>query len=149
RCEEVQESEIVETINSGASPQRVVREADPKLLQPFIEGAKDLERIGVRAITTNCGFLVIFQRKIADAVDIPVFTSSLMQVPLVYQMLKSDQKVGIITVDSRSLTQKHLIAARADSVPTVIVGTEDEEEFTNVMIGDIPRLDIEKTREAN
>lgn len=133
-------------IVKGASPQRVVREADPKLLQPFIEGAKDLERIGVRAITTNCGFLVIFQRKIADAVDIPVFTSSLMQVPLVYQMLKSDQKVGIITVDSRSLTQKHLIAAGADSVPTVIVGTEDEEEFTNVMIGDIPRLDIEKAR---
>jgi len=34
-------------IVKGASPQRVVREADPKLLQPFIEGAKDLERTGL------------------------------------------------------------------------------------------------------
>jgi len=133
-------------IVKGASPQRVVREADSRLLEPFVEVAKDLERMGVRAITTNCGFLIIFQKEIADAVDIPVFTSSLMQVPLVYQMLKSDQKVGIIAVDSRSLTQKHLMAARADSIPTVIVGTEDEEEFTNVMIGNIPRLDIEKAR---
>ena len=72
----------------GATPQRVVKEADPSLIEPFIEAAKELEQKGVSAITTSCGFLAIFQDYLADAVDIPVFTSSLIQVPLVYRMLK-------------------------------------------------------------
>ena len=57
----------------GASPQRVVKEADTRLLEPFIEAARSLEKEGVKAIGTSCGFLAIFQRELADAVDIPVF----------------------------------------------------------------------------
>src|SRR6185295_15048246 len=41
---------------SGASPDRVVRQGQRELLPSFIEGARFLEREGVRAITTNCGF---------------------------------------------------------------------------------------------
>jgi len=137
---------VVYRIVKGASPARVVREADPTLLKPFIEAARDLEKMGVKAITTTCGFLAIFQEEIANAVNIPVFTSSLMQVPLVYRMLKNNQKVGIMTVDSRSLTRKHLAAVGADSVPTVIVGTEDEEEFTRVLLGNELTLDVDKAR---
>lgn len=137
---------VVYRIVKGASPVRVVREADPTLLEPFIEAARDLEKVGVKAITTVCGFLAIFQEEIANAVNVPVFTSSLMQVPLVYRMLKSDQKVGIITVDSRSLTRKHLACVGADSVPTVIMGTEDEEEFSRVLLRNELTLDVEKAR---
>ncbi|RLE13533.1 aspartate/glutamate racemase family protein [Candidatus Aerophobetes bacterium] len=133
-------------IVKGASPTRVVREGDPKLLKPFIEAAQDLEKMGVRAITTNCGFLAMFQKEMADAVNVPVFTSSLIQVPLVYRMLKSDQKVGIITVSSRSLTEKHLSAVGADGIPMVIMGTEDGEEFTKVMLEDKLIYDIEKAK---
>src|SRR5919198_842274 len=50
-----------------------------------IQGARELERGGVRAITTNCGFLAMFQRELAAAVSVPVFTSTLMLVPLVAQ----------------------------------------------------------------
>ena len=39
----------------GASPQRVVIEQDPALLEPFIQGARELQQDGVRAITTSCG----------------------------------------------------------------------------------------------
>src|SRR6185503_15791738 len=63
---------------SGASPERVVR-----------GGAE-----GVRAITTNCGFLVKFQRELAAAVSVPVFTSSLLLVPLVHRMLPPGRRVG-------------------------------------------------------
>ncbi len=44
-------------IVKGASPEKVVRKQDPALLEPFIQGAQELERFGVKAITTNCGFL--------------------------------------------------------------------------------------------
>ncbi|MCK5204007.1 MAG: aspartate/glutamate racemase family protein, partial [Desulfobacterales bacterium] len=61
---------------------------DRTLLEPFIEAARELIRDeGVRAITGSCGFLAVFQKEIADAVDVPVFISSLIQVPIVYHML--------------------------------------------------------------
>ncbi len=41
----------------AASPARVVRAGDPALLAPFVDGARALERTGVMAITTSCGFL--------------------------------------------------------------------------------------------
>lgn len=51
-------------IVKGASPRRVVKSADPLLLEPFVEAALDLERQGVRMITTSCGFLSIYQREL-------------------------------------------------------------------------------------
>ena len=66
----------------GASSDRVVRRPDRDLLPLFVEGARALERAGVGAITTSCGFLARFQAELADAVTVPVFTSSLMAAPL-------------------------------------------------------------------
>jgi hypothetical protein len=105
-----------------------------EFIQPFVQAAKELERIGVRAITTNCGFLVLYQDIIADAVNIPVFMSSLLQIPLVYRMLRKDQKVGIITAEGseKGLGKKHLEAAGAGHVPVVIVGMENSEAFKGI-----------------
>src|SRR5437762_6445737 len=71
----------------GANPDLVVRRGAEGLLPAFVDGARQLEREGVGAVTTNCGFLVKFQRELAAAVTVPVFTSSLLLVPLVHQML--------------------------------------------------------------
>src|SRR4029453_12419726 len=60
----------------GASPDLVVRHGQRALLPTFIEGARALEREGVRAITTNCGFLAMYQTDMAAAVSIPLFISS-------------------------------------------------------------------------
>src|SRR5580704_1299868 len=67
----------------GASPQRVVREKAAGLLDAFIAAARDLVEIGADGITTNCGFLSIYQRELAAAVGVPVATSSLMQAPAI------------------------------------------------------------------
>ena len=40
-----------------ASARRVIEEADPALLHPFVEAARTLEARGVDLITTSCGFL--------------------------------------------------------------------------------------------
>ena len=137
---------ILYKIVAKATPDIVVRKGAPAMLEPFVRGAQELEREGVRAITTNCGFLALFQKEMAEAVNIPVFTSSLMQVPLVSMMLKPSQKVGIITIHSRSLTQRHLSAVGADQVPHVILGTEGGKEFSRVILDDEMELDIEKAR---
>jgi len=118
----------------GASIDRVVKQGDRTLLEPFVDTAKRLEKEGVRAVTTTCGFLALFQDEIAASVRIPVFTSSLMQVPLVYKMLGRGRKVGIITADSDSLSQKHLTAAGIDSsIPLAIEGMQDQKEFSRLL----------------
>ena len=90
----------------GAKPVRVMGDRpDPDLLQPFVQAARQLEMEGVDIITTSCGFLSQLQRELADSVAVPVVTSSLLQVPFVYSMLASTQKVGILTERSKLLTK--------------------------------------------
>ena len=136
---------VLYKVVKNASPDAVVNKGDTNLLDSFIKGARELEKEGVRAITTNCGFLAMFHNEMAAAVNVPVFTSSLMQVPLVHAMLKPSQKVGIITINAKTLSQKHLGAVGVDTVPHVIVGTESEEEFTRAILGNEMQLDVEKS----
>lgn len=140
---------VLYKVVKGASPKRVVSDGDPKLLEPFIEAAKELEREGVRAITTNCGFLAMFHKEMSAAVNIPVFTSTLMMIPMVYQMLKPGQKVGIMTVNSTTLGDKHFESVGALDIPKAIVGLETEEEFTSAIIEDRLEMDIDKAREEH
>ena len=70
--------------------------------------SRKMEAQGIRAITTSCGFNAIFQRELADSVNVPVFTSSLMQIPLVQNMLGKQQSVGVITAKKSALTEQHL-----------------------------------------
>src|SRR5262249_56015013 len=72
---------------TGASPDLVVRKGAAGLLPAFVESARQLEHEGVGAITTNCGFLVKYQREIASSVTVPVFTSSLLLLPLLPPLL--------------------------------------------------------------
>lgn len=104
---------------------------DKGLLEPFIQGAKQLEQEGVKAITSSCGFLIQFQDAIADAVRVPVFMSSLLQIPVVYRMLRKDQIIGVITFDAsdRGLGKKHFEAAGAGDIPIVTIGMEGSETF--------------------
>ena len=104
---------------------------DKEFVEPFIKAAKELEQAGVRAITSNCGFLILYQDVLADAVNIPVFASSLLQIPLVYRMLRKDQIIGVITANGspRGLGKKHLEAAGAGNIPVVIAGMENSEGF--------------------
>jgi len=60
-------------MTKGVTVPKLLSNPSPKLLAPFIEGAQRLESEGVRAITGSCGFLAIYQKELAAAVDIPVF----------------------------------------------------------------------------
>jgi hypothetical protein len=117
----------------GATPERVVLEGARGLLPDFITAARELVDLGAEAITTNCGFLSLFQGEIAAAVGVPVATSSLMQVPWVQATLPPGQRVGVVTVSGGSLTPAHLEAAGVPlDVP--VVGTEGGREFFRVLI---------------
>ena len=137
---------VLYKVVKGASPQKVVAENDPSLLQPFINAAKELEAEGVSAITTNCGFLAMFQKEMNEAVNIPLFSSTLLMIPLVYSMIRPDQKVGVMTVNKSTLSDKIIYGAGCADIPKVIIGMEAEEEFTNMILEDRLQMDVDKCR---
>lgn len=124
---------VLYQIVRGASPEKVVLNGARGLLPDFIDAAKDLVDLGAEAITTNCGFLSIYQAEIAAAVKVPVATSSMMQVPWVQATLPPGKRVGIVTVNGSTLTPAHLEAVGVP-LDTPVVGTENGREFFRVLI---------------
>jgi hypothetical protein len=125
----------------GASPRRVVIERDPTLLAPFIDAARALERDGVSALTTSCGFLALFQREMAAAVAVPMWTSSLLLVADLEAGLRDGRRVGVVTADAASLTDEHLraVGARAD---TPREGLALDSRFRATVLEDRSDLDV-------
>lgn len=117
----------------GATPERIVLGDPREWLEPFIRAARRLIDLGVSAITTNCGFLALLQPQLAAALNVPVATSSLMQVPWVNATLPPGRRAGIVTVCAATLTQAHLAAVGAPA-DTPVMGTEDGAEFFRVLI---------------
>ena len=116
----------------------------------FIETARKLEEEGVRAITSGCGYFAIFQKEASKALRVPLFTSPLLLVPLVSRMIGKDKKVGIIASGAGPLKGPFLRNVGIDeSVPIVIAGMEEKEEFTKVHVTqekatlDVKRLETE------
>lgn len=129
----------------GASPDRVVRQRAEGLLEDFIAAARELVADGVDGITTNCGFLSLFQDELAAAAGVPVATSSLMQAPMIQATLPPGKRVGILTISAGTLTEEHL---RKAGVPegTPVVGTDGGQEFSRVILNNEDRLDVEAAR---
>lgn len=132
----------------GASPDKVVRKAADGLLDVFVDAARELEMDGVDGITTNCGFLSLFQKELMAAVSVPVVTSSLMQVEFVNRMLPKGKRTGILTISGSSMTGEHLAAANVPQ-DTPIGTTEGGREFTRAILDNEMELDVELARQDN
>ena len=127
----------------GANIHTILENPCLKTLQSMIDEAQKMEKQGIKAITTSCGFNSVFQRELSDSVNIPVFTSSLMQVPLVQHMLTKQQSVGIITAKKRALSEKHLENAGITKQMRVqIKGLEDCSEWNKIFSSPEEDIDI-------
>lgn len=125
----------------GASPRRVVAERAAGLLEPFLEAAADLVATGAEGITTNCGFLSLFQAELAAHCRVPVATSALMQAPSIERLLPPGRRVGILTVSAATLTAEHLAAAGV-AADAPVAGTDGGREFSRVILNDEEALDV-------
>lgn len=129
----------------GATMQRVVFDPDPNLLPLLVEAGKELVREGVRAITGNCGFMILFQDQMAREFDVPVFMSGLLQLPLISRMLKPGEKVGIITANAKTLSPQHLkIATNGIDVPIRLAGMEDQPCFYDAIHAEKGEIDFDR-----
>ena len=96
-------------IAEGLDIQKLVVDEDKSpCLEPVKRAARHLEAMGCRAIAAECGYFAYFQREIASSVGVPVFMSSLLQVPLAQQLVGPERVVGILMATARDLTDHHL-----------------------------------------
>ena len=137
---------ILTRVVRGATVQRVVFEADPTLIDEFIHGAQELEAVGVWGITSTCGFLTPLQAEVAQSVRVPVFLSSLLQVPLAQAATQG--RIGILTANAHSLTEEVLQAAGISrDAPLAVRGLQDEPAFRDPILhngNSLRRDDIER-----
>lgn len=121
-------------------------------LQPILEAAERLERMGVRAITAECGYFAYFQREVAAHVGIPVLMSSLLQVPFAQQVVGAGHRIGIVCARRAQLTETHLRSAGIDPNSNIVFAEATEayptHEFANLWLEgfrpELPTADYEK-----
>lgn len=105
-------------------------------IQRTVDAAKELEADGVRAVVMSCGFFSVAQEVLAEELNVPVFSSPLMLVPLISRMIGKNKKVGIITASKERLTQDFLTPVGIDdSIPYVVAGLEPSKEFYACFMG--------------
>lgn len=121
---------------------------DPSVYDALNAAAEDLVGQGVRAITGDCGFMALHQRRLARELGKPVFLSSLVQIPFILNILGEDAEVGVVTADGRSLDAALLAAAGVREADRVVVaGLENRESFVSFAIEETGTLDADAVRD--
>ncbi|MBZ0162881.1 MAG: hypothetical protein K8H74_09235 [Notoacmeibacter sp.] len=110
-----------------------------RMVEPaIISAAQELERMGVEAISSNCGFMLNYQDAVRSVVNIPVALSSLLQLPGLARMIRPDRKIAILAGAKRLVTRDLLrLAGLPDEADVVIGSIEGTPEFDNFMTADI------------
>lgn len=126
----------------GLSVQRMLAK-DVTAFESVLEAGKELVKEGIRAVTADCGFMAFFQKELANQLELPVFLSSLLQVPFISRMLGDGEKVGIITANSQALDTSLLEKVGVDS-SVHIKGLESQENFVRAIIEEVGILDSTK-----
>lgn len=105
-------------------------------VQRTVDTVKELEEDGVRAIVMSCGFFSVVQDVLASEVNIPVFSSPLLLVPLISRLIGKNKKVGIITASKERLTKEFLTPVGIDdTIPYIVTGLEPSKEFYSCFMG--------------
>jgi hypothetical protein len=138
---------VRQRVVQGAWPGTIVQSAAglraAGVAPAFVRAVQVLEAEGARAITTSCGFLVLLQDELQGAVQVPVITSSLLQLP---GLLARQPKVGVLTISAAALGAEHLFAAGvpANRLGDVVVqGVEPAGEFVTAILGNRDTMDLE------
>ena len=112
--------------------------AGDEVLLSILDACEELRNEGVRAISSACGFFGNYQKQAAAAMDIPVAISSLVQLPWIAALLQPIQKIGVLTADSDSLTDRLLESCAIGSElknRLIVRGLQSGKEFSCILEG--------------
>jgi hypothetical protein len=115
---------------------------DPSVYPDLKAAAEKLVEQGVRAVTGDCGFMAFHQQRLARELEVPVFLSSLLQIPFMLNILGDGAKVGVLTADGRSLDAGLLAAVGVAGMERLVIeGLENRKNFYRFAIEETGTLD--------
>jgi hypothetical protein len=115
---------------------------DPTVYDALYGAARELVGQGVRAVTGDCGFMALHQQRLARELPVPVFLSSLLQIPFMLSIVGGGGKVGVLTADGRSLDAGLLAAVGVTDVDRLVIqGLEERPHFYRFAIAESGLLD--------
>jgi Asp/Glu/hydantoin racemase len=118
---------------------------NPGGLQEFIAAGQALVEKGVCAIAGNCGLMIVHQEQLASALAVPVFLSSLLQLPFIARTLGAGATVGIIASSRAGLKAGHVrMAAAGADIATATATMDGKQHFRAAMGGQGGELDFEQ-----
>ena len=121
-----------------AADVNLVTHGDKSIEKDIVAAAQELERMGVKAISSNCGFMLHYQDAVRNAVNIPVYMSSLLQLPTIARSMRSDQKIAVLTAWTDRLTPEVLrLSGLPDDVEVVTNSIQTTSEFLNMGVEDL------------
>ena len=123
---------LYQAVNGLDTP--TLHSGKPEVYETILASARKLEAKGCRAISSACGFFGHFQKQLADDMDIPVAVSSLVQVPWIRTMLKSNQKIGVLTANAVALND-HIFNSCGiyDTSDLVVADLRHGKDFSAIM----------------
>ena len=130
----------------GCDIERLIYRNEPDIREAVVESVKDLEAQGVRGITSNCGFLLRHQKAAARAVRVPVFLSSLLQLPMMLSAFAHTRPVGVMTASQGSLTPEllRLSGVDPDNDPVIAYGMDRYPSFDEPFMQDSGMVDTDR-----
>ncbi len=100
-----------------------------------LDACRELERAGVRSISSACGFFGRYHSRIAPQLSVPTALSSLVQIPWIRAVLPG-RKIAVLTASSTGLDQDLWAACGVrDTSDLLIAGLQDEPEFSCIIEG--------------
>lgn len=108
---------------------------DPSIEGMITDAAKDLERSGVRAIIGACGYFAHFQDAVREAVSVPVFMSSLCQLPMIKQAVDTKKKIAVLAASGDNLNDDLLKHVGTDMKRLQVISIGELESFSAIRWG--------------
>jgi aspartate/glutamate racemase len=133
----------------GIDVARMLFNPNSDILELLVEGARHLEKGGVKAIVGSCGFMGLFQKDLSASVRIPVVSSSLAQLPLLRLMHGAEARIGVLTASAKALTAAHFEAVDANIDNYPIKGMDENRIFFELILEQsVSNMDLEAMENA-
>ncbi|ULJ74260.1 hypothetical protein [Rhizobium gallicum] len=135
---------VITEMVEGALADVIIR-GDASLEGACVAAAERLAARGAGVITADCGFFIRHQQAISAAVNVPVVTSSLLLIPALLRQLAPQQKLAVLTANSRHCGEDLLgIQNPADRNRVVVGGIEGGVYIRNALARPFVRTDVDQ-----
>ncbi|MBT9385427.1 aspartate/glutamate racemase family protein [Pseudooceanicola sp. CBS1P-1] len=134
---------LYETV-AGVTIEALVERGEASAVDAMVEAARKLETEGCKAITSDCGYMLMYQDVVAAAVKVPVMMSSLLQLRFIASLLPPGGEIGVVCAHKARLEAGLLDMAWPERNRTVhVAGMEDQPAFRRAILDEEGVLDTD------